>query len=800
MQPGALSKYLGHPMTWWISFRSRVAPLLRWPAGLAAVALVGMAILAGRLIPLFQGPGYELSMLGCAAMGLLGAPFGIAAARGELRKDHPAPAAAWGAASAALAALLAILFLASALQATIAATCRPFAAALFFPTLTLPSALFAAALGVACGFATGGRRAAAGLLYGLAAIASLAWSAWNAYRGPAAFALNPAFGYWPGPIYDNALPIEGRLLFHQLATLTLAVAAVAATSVGVRAVRRDRLLGPALALGLALLAGVAVRAAAVRAGFAVSRAEVTAALGGRRAGDRCVVIFPREKSPEDAERLLRDCEFDAAQVARALEIADPPRATVYVYRSEEEKRRLVGAGATNFTKPWLAEIQITDWPLPHPVLRHELVHALAAGFASGPLRVPARHGFFVSAGLVEGLAVAVDLPHGEWTLHESTRAMRDLGLLPALDGLLGPAGYFNAPPARAYTAAGSFLRYLLDRFGPAQVRALYAGGDFARAFGEPLSALEADWSRFLDGVPTSPPLLAAAELWFRPGGLLVRHCAREVADLESQAAQLAGARRTAEAAALWRRAAALSGEPGDLRAAGDAWRSAGELSCAGDAYREALAAAGGRQAQRASIEEALGDVAWLSGDGAGAAERYRAALALDPERGQARLLHAKVAAATDPALGRAAMSWLLQSGDPSVSMVRLAQSRSPLASYLLGRALLARGAPRLALQALANAVPSALPDASFALEARRARAEAECRVGAWRDGIDHYQWLAGHAERLADRERFADDALRCGFERDVYQRPVQTANEFTWPPGPESPAPVPEKTVVEVKP
>ena len=105
----------------------------------------------------------------------------------------------------------------------------------------------------------------------------------------------------------------------------------------------------------------------------------------------------REKSAAEGERILRDCEYDAAVVASALGLARPPRATVWLYRSAEEKRRLVGAGRTSFTKPWLAEVHVNDEGTPHPLLRHELVHALAAVRASGLFAVPARAGDRASA-------------------------------------------------------------------------------------------------------------------------------------------------------------------------------------------------------------------------------------------------------------------------------------------------------------------------------------------------------------------------------------------------------------------
>jgi len=773
--------------------RSAAGPRLglllgRWTLGTAAV-LAGGAAVAGRWVPLLQVPGYEVAMLGCLVSVLLGAPLGIAAARGELQRDRPSAAAAWCSAAGVLLGFLACLFAGSALGALVASPCSPFSAAAFFPVLAVPSALLATALGVACGLLARGRRGWAAGLYAAAALASLAAALLELYRGPAAFAFDSLFGYWPGPIYDDALRIDGRLLFARGEVLALTLLLVSGAELTIKLGKLGRLgrlghedrgatIWPFTALLLAVTIAAVLRAGSVAAGFPATRDELAAALGGRREGPRCRVFFPREKRPEEAERLLRDCEFDAAQVARALGIPDPPPrpVAVYVYRSDREKRRLVGAAQTDFTKPWIPEVHVNEDGWPHPVLRHELVHALAGSFAPGPFRVAARGGVLVSTGVVEGLAMAIDLPRGEWTLHEWTRAMRDLGVMPPIERLLGPAGFFSAAPARAYTASGSFIRFLLDRYGPEKVRALYATVDFERSFGQPLSQLVADWSAFLDAVPVAPELRSAAEARFHDPGLLRRTCARQVAELESRASALWERGSPGEAAPLWRAAADLSGEPGYLRAEGNAWRAAGEPTCASRAYQDALAAAGtGRSALRASVEEALGDLGWKAGRAQEAIARYRTALPLASDRSQTRALQAKLAALSDPRLAEATSGWLLGTEPPGVAMARLARSREPLAVYLLGRAYLSWGAPDLARPELAAAAAMTLPSPTFQVEARRLLAEADLRLGDWKRAIDGALQLAREADRVADGLRASDDAERCRFEQETYGVPAASA-------------------------
>jgi predicted negative regulator of RcsB-dependent stress response len=351
--------------------------------------------------------------------------------------------------------------------------------------------------------------------------------------------------------------------------------------------------------------------------------------------------------------------------------------------------------------------------------------------------------------------------------------MRDQGRLPPTASLLGPGRFFGAAPARAYTAAGSFLRFLLDRHGGAAVLAAYGAGDVSRGLGRPLAELDGEWQRFLDGVEVAPRLAAAAESRFSRGSLFERACAREIAVLERDAASPRLAPQERERAA--RRASQLAGgDPAYLRAAVEAWRrsDAGRATAvAGEALARAEAV-GARGTLRAALHTALGDLRLGAGDPAAAAAHFHAALALHPGSAESRTLRAKLALAENPALRDALAPSLLGLGDAGARSSALAASDAPLARYLLARVRLARGAPGLALATLSGVDAAALPDESFRREAARMRAEALCKLGRWEEGIA--AWRAAAAQSVDDgaRQQAQDAAARCSFERDVYGRPV----------------------------
>ena len=730
-------------------------------AGAAALLVVGAA--SGSL-PLLEAPGYELGELAALLAVLLAPLAGIAAVRLELAREAPSPLAAWGGAAAVVAALAGALVAGAVLRAAAGPCSALGPAAWFLPLLALPSAMLGAALAVATGFLSRGRGGRAGALYAAVALASLAWSLRAAYVGPAAFAFDPLLGAWPGPIYDEALVPDARAVLLRLAAAAEAVAVAAAVQAFVSAGRAARRawIAPALAAALAAAAALGAGVALERLGLSGSRDAVARALGGRREGARCTVVYPAEKPAAAVDALLADCEFHQADVARALGIPDPPHVTAWVYRSAAEKRRLVGAAGTEYAKPWLAEIHVVDAPPPHPILRHEMVHAVAARAARGPLGVPARALVLVNAGLVEGLAAALETPRGRWTVHEWSRAALDEGLLPDVRAILGPTGFWGEAQARAYTAAGSFLAFVLETRGTAVVREAYGTGDLARAAGVPLDTIVAEWQAFLHGVSAPPGVTTAARSRLSRRSLFGRRCAREVATIEVRAGEAARAGRVEAACALYGRAAALSGSAGDLAAAGDVLAGAGDLERADAAYRDAARAAGEDDVTlRARLEAARADLAWRRGDVAAIAG-WTAALATQPERAEARLLQAKIAAASDPELGPAARDYLLGLGDPAVSLAKLAAVPRPLSAYLVGRALASRGEAAAAVRELQRALDGGLPPL-LDREAALLAGEARCASGATGEGERALAPLAGAGASGADRARAEEALRRCAF-------------------------------------
>ena len=206
------------------------------------VWLALLAVLAVVLcfVPLFDVLGYDFAF----AMGFAAALAGVDLGHGVIVRaragggDGDAPAAALarrvGLALAAALGVLVLPLLLSLANGLRVRNCNLGAGLAFYVLLPVSTAVFAAPAGVLAATFVGRR---ARLVAWLLPILSLAWTGWRLYEGPAVFAFDPFGGYFPGPIYDEALRPPARLVHFRLVNLVWIGAAVA---VGLAAIGRGR--------------------------------------------------------------------------------------------------------------------------------------------------------------------------------------------------------------------------------------------------------------------------------------------------------------------------------------------------------------------------------------------------------------------------------------------------------------------------------------------------------------------------------------------------------------------------------
>jgi len=245
---------------------------------------------------------------------------------------------------------------------------------------------------------------------------------------------------------------------------------------------------------------------------------------------------PSDFSTSTVKRILGELEWAYEENATALNLSLPWRVEAYVYQPGE-KEELTGGRDVLFAKPWRHEIHITS-QLDEVTLRHELVHTMAAGFGRFPYGVP------YNFSLIEGLAEAISRDMGtDVEAHSAVAGALQAGNLPDPARFMTNRGFLSHTPYQVYQASGSFVGFLLKKYGAEPVKKLYHGTPYSKAFSKSLPELGKEWRDFLAQVPVPVQERRRAEVAFSPTYAPVfyaRICPRERESIREKGSNLRG--------------------------------------------------------------------------------------------------------------------------------------------------------------------------------------------------------------------------------------------------------------------
>lgn len=763
--------------TWWGALGGTLTALALLPSPLFGVHGVESALVLGVILPPFAG-----------AIG--------AAAVAEVRRLEVERSAGRVISRAIVGALLmlALPTLALGFNALRVRQCDPVEGIAFIALGPGVGVLLAAITGVLAAASIPRRRLAYAVAIALP-IAGVLVAIHRFWSTPAVSLYGHYYGWFPGTLYDEEIALTMDFVTFRLVTLLwlLGVALLFAAAWH-GADRRLRLASlrarPSLLLGaLALMSGALIaEVESPRLGHTTTSDFIAERLGTTAYGRRCIVHAPRELAGKEVDRLVQDCDFRVEQMEGVLDLEQKTKLRAFFFRDADEKKRYMGAGRVFVAKPWRNEVylQLRDWP--HPVLAHEIAHVVAGNVAEGPFKVGGRFfGLLPNPALIEGVAVAAAWSPAEGlTPHQWARAMLELGKLPKLEDILG-LRFMLQPAATAYTAAGSFLRHLLEIHGPQAVNEAYRTGDLERALGRPIADLEQEWHALLRAIPITEDALALAKLRYSGRSIFSAICPHHVAHLRLQ---LEDDLRTGEPRRIRSTCdEILAISPRDVRTRAVLVGALAREGMIADAEEELAQLEGPLEAPaplRVAAREALGDAAWRAGDAERARTIYQALLDEPQSEGTARGLEVKLLGLDaggreaevifDLLVGREAKeknSSLLPLLAAELGKVR----PDGLGPYLEARQLASLGEHARTLRKLDEAQKRGIPTERLRREAERMAGVALFATGRLDAAEAHHRRVADDVTRSEGQRVEARDWLeRIHYVRRIRSNAPQAAN------------------------
>lgn len=590
---------------------------------------------------------------------------------------------------------------------------------------------------------------------------------WIFYSTPAVYVFNAFAGYFPGTIYDPIVEIPASYLSYRATTLIALMSLVLLFDAVWHPKRqqldlRDQATSRPGSLCLALIslsAVLLVYSKGDELGHRASAAHIAGKLGRTVQGTACTAHMPRETPSELARRIVEDCDFHALRTSALAGVDPEAPVTAFFFRDADEKKALMGAGATYIAKPWRREayLQMRQWP--HPVLAHELVHAVLADAARPPFHVAARLlGLLPNPGLIEGAAVALawdvreDLDPHQWA-----RIMMDAQILPSAAELMSLR--FTALPARrAYAAAGSLTSFLMESRGMDSFRRAYYRGQIAK-----LEELEAKWHSFLRDVDVSAADRGVAEVALAQKSVFTSVCPHRIAQLQEQLQLDVDAQDDVQLIDTCDAILDIEASHASAQAAlVGAYARTGREQQAQETLRALELDERTPKPILASALEELADAAWDAGHGESARELYEELLAIPQSDDSARGREVKELA-VDAADAQQTLIFELLVGRPSPAVAmhiahKLSASRADgLGPYLAARQLMEQNRYDLALPLIEDAEGRGLATERLRRELQRMHGISLFGVGRYEDSSRIWKArLAARPASVAEARRWLE--------------------------------------------
>ncbi|MBU1238499.1 hypothetical protein KJ865_02220, partial [Myxococcota bacterium] len=460
-------------------------------------------------------------------------------------------------------------------------------------------------------------------------------------------------------------------------------------------------------------------------GFRHTRASIRERLGGQIITPHFIINHGSSINPDTLKLFSAQAEFHHEELTRWFHGAPRGRLTIWLFADSSQKRRLFGAENVEVAKTWLKEIYVTASMFPHHSLKHELAHIFAgiygdSFFKASMSPLPLVGGLTLpwpNPGIIEGMAVAADFNKRDTTFHEKAKILYMFHLAAPMETVFSSA-FYSLPASRAYTQAGSFVRFLYDTHGARKVFQLYReGGGWQRIFGKSLKALEQDYSDFIKTVTVDENMVTMTRALFSRRPLHRVRCAHQVAR-EIRRAQNQMARRSFSSALLTLERA-MDYDPGSLDLKMFylmAAREAKSFEKAEDAACTILAKASKNPLMQAQSQLVLAQME-LTRDNPKKANSYLLKVEKLPmTRGTHReVTLMKVLIRCDKPL-RDKLRAVIFSNLPypkALADLTALGMRFPLAHYLAGSLALMSGRYAQSVEAFGRITPEALPDDEF---------------------------------------------------------------------------------------
>ncbi len=360
---------------------------------------------------------------------------------------------------------------------------------LFYLFFTIPSIFIGMAIGYFSLFLF---RRFAILTFVLLYFAILSIALFEFYFNPQIYFYNPIFSYYPGTIYDEALVFTSHMLFYRLLNSAYFILGVSFLHFFLI---RGKKSSSSVVFAIWVFIGLLFIYEASWLGYATNKNYLKKNLSKISETEHFKIHFYSDISHKDKLLISSLHEYYFLQVSSYFKLSKKGNSKIesFVFESSRQKQRLLGSKNADIAKPWLNQIYITKTSV-YSTLKHEIAHCLAGDFGATIFKIS---GNFNPA-LIEGIAVAAAPILDEKAVDYYVLLAKQNGIKIDIPELFSNLSFFSQLSIISYTYAGSFTKYLIEKYGVEPFKLLYSGEEFEEVYPSDLNEESNDYFKYLD--------------------------------------------------------------------------------------------------------------------------------------------------------------------------------------------------------------------------------------------------------------------------------------------------------------
>ncbi|MBU1097174.1 MAG: hypothetical protein KKB34_11885 [Bacteroidetes bacterium] len=392
--------------------------------------------------------------------------------------------------------------------------CPVWQGALFYLIITIPAIFIGAVLGYFSFIAAKKFRK---LIFSFVYLVLLLTPLAEIYFRPQVYLHHSIFTFFPGTIYDESIPIDLKMIqFRLYSMLPFVITLIGANYIKkTNNIFNNKIIIPIFIISFGLYFYLKPSL-----GFSTTEEVLKKNLIGEVVTDHFIINYPQSLSVSELNHLILLHEYYFFKITEQTGINYSEKINSFIFKDNIQKRKLFGAGNADVAKPWLGQTY-TSLDNYENSLKHELVHIFTAKIGSTFLKLADNW----NPAVIEGYAMAIENDYNGYDIDYLAAIARESGYTIPFSQLFSGFNFLGGTSSISYIYSGSFIKYLLGKYGISKLNSFYSDSDFQNVYDNSIENLESSYYSYLDSLNYEVKR-STAQLFFGTLPLVKKICPR----------------------------------------------------------------------------------------------------------------------------------------------------------------------------------------------------------------------------------------------------------------------------------